>query len=900
MGAKLPTSSTQVARSSVDGAGAVVEGASTDVASSLSGDATSEGNAARLLKAGEMVGRYCVRGLLGEGGTGRVYLARDMTLGRSVALKVLRRTMSGASGGERFVEEARTIASLNHPHVVQLYDVGEHGGSLYLALEYVEGETLQQRLSREALGVDEVLRAGRAIADALAHAHGVGVFHCDLKPSNVILGRDGRLRVVDFGLARTELTSASGRLEGTPDWMAPEQGTPSRLTDRVDVWALGLIMDRLLVGRRVAEGQGGSRGEVHGVGEVSGEGAAPNGRTAPGVGRGSGDDAAPSASGGAAPSAGGVLDDDALPEEDTVPRASVLPRPAERRSIPSLIEHLIGRSLEREPGVRPTAREWFEALDRLIEGRDGGPLDEAPFRGLAAFGERHASFFFGRDREIDAFLERLRVQPVLSIVGPSGAGKSSFLHAGVVPRLRARQATTVISFRPGRDPIGALAQSVVGLGSSEAERGPSRREEVDALARDLRETPTRIAARLATIAAARQSSVLVAIDQLEELFTQGASEADAQCFLELLFACTDDPRDPVRVIFTLRDDFLGRVPWLGAVHVMRGLRGNELRQAIVGPLQRCGYRFDDEGLIGEMLAEIGAGQAADLPLLQFACRALWDGRDAKRRLLLRSTYDAMGRVAGALAHHADGVLEAAPAHERKLIPRLLLRLVKGAARLAIERSALLAGLPPEAEGALDRLLLGRLVAQRVAPDGAVSLEIAHESLLRTWGQLARWLDVSCEERRLLAELEEAARHWEARSCRLEETWPADDLLAVRRQVFKLGLELPSHAERFLAAGEQRQRTLRRRAMAWRAAAVAVGLICAVVVAVLVTTVAAVPANPTPLQEPAGRLPMDERDSRRLEGATAWSTRLGRSSLRRPSFATPAKTGTLTYPSGSGA
>jgi eukaryotic-like serine/threonine-protein kinase len=851
MGAKPPTSSTQVARSSVDGAGAAVEGAavegaagaSTDVAGSLSDDATGEGNAARLLKAGEMVGRYCVRGLLGEGGMGRVYLARDMTLGRSVALKVLRRKMPGASPVERVVEEARTVASLNHPHVVQLYDVGEHGGSLYLALEYVEGETLQQRSSREALGVDEVLRAGRAIADALAHAHGVGVFHCDLKPGNVILGRDGRLRVVDFGLARTESTSASGRLEGTPDWMAPEQWTPSRLTDRVDVWALGLIMDRLLVGRRVAEGQAGSRGEAHSAGEVPGEGVAPNRKTTP--------------------SASGVLDDDALPEEDTVPRASVLPRPAERRSIPSLIEHLIGRSLEREPGVRPTAREWFEALDRLIEGREGGPLEEAPFRGLAAFDERHASFFFGREREIDAFLERLRVQPVLPIVGPSGAGKSSFLHAGVIPRLRARQATTVISFRPGRDPIGALARSVVvaGLGSSEAERGLFRREEADALARDLREIPTRIAARLATIAAVRQSSVLVAIDQLEELFTQGASEADARCFLELLFACTDDPRDPVRVIVTLRDDFLGRVPGLGAVYVLRGLRGDELRQAIAGPPRRCGYRFDDDGLIGEMLAEIGAGRAADLPLLQFACRALWDGRDAKRRLLLRSTYDAMGGVAGALAHHADGVLEAAPPHERKLIPRLLLRLVKGTTRQAVERSALLAGLPPEAESALDRLLSARLVAQRVAPDGAVSLEIAHESLLRAWGQLARWLDESHEERRLLAELEEAAQRWETRSCRPEETWPADDLLAVRRQASKLGLELPPPVERFLAAGEQHQRALQRRAMAWRAAAVVVGLICAVVVAALVTNFLL---------------------------------------SRRPSLATLAKTGTLTSPSGSAA
>ncbi|MCU0685427.1 MAG: bifunctional serine/threonine-protein kinase/formylglycine-generating enzyme family protein [Polyangiaceae bacterium] len=752
-----------------------------------------EGMAARFLMAGDVVGRYYIRRLLGQGGMGQVYLARDMTLGRSVALKVLRRDVLGAAASERFIEEARAIASLNHPHIVQLYDVGDHDDSLYLALEYVKGETLQRRVAREELGVDDVLRIGRAIADALTHAHDVGIFHCDLKPGNIMLGHDGRLRVVDFGLARTEVTPVGARLEGTPDWMAPEQWAFDSLTDRVDVWALGLMMAHLLGGRHPFD----DANQLRRAGRAGRTGR--TGRTG---------------------------------------REWVAARRVERDDLSPIVTHLIERSLGREPGERPTARAWYEALNQLVERRTGSPLEEAPFRGLAAFDERHAPFFFGRGAEIDAFLEELRVHPVLPIIGPSGAGKSSFLHAGVIPRLRARESTTVLAFRPGRDPLTALARAILtaGLGPTEAERALVGRDDAAALAHDLRETPTLIAARLATIAAARRAPLLVAVDQLEEVFTQGASEADARCFLELLFACSDDPRDPVRVTFTLRDDFLGRVPGLRALYVMRGLCGDELRQAVVGPMGRCGYHFDDDTLVDDMLAEIGVGRPADLPLLQFACRALWDGRDPERRQLRRATYERVGGVAGALARHADGVLEAAPLAERRAIPKLLLRLVAGTTRRSVERADLLAGLPPEAASALDRLLAARLIAPRAVADSeGASLEIAHESLLRSWAQLARWLDESREERRLLVELEDATTYWERRGRRPEETWPATELLAVRGQSAKLGLELPARVEGFLTAGERYQRSRRRRALAQRTALGVAGGLALVATLGLATT-----------------------------------------------------------------
>src|SRR5262245_13937412 len=214
------------------------------------------------LVVGEQVGRYRVRRLIGEGGMGRVYLARDTTLGRSVALKIVRPECVSARDIHRFISEAQTTARFNHPHIVVLYDVGEHRGAPYLALEYLDGESLRDRAARERPSLDEVLRIARAIADALTHAHAEGVRHCDLKPSNVVLPKDGRLRVVDFGLARTDAMGAvRDGVAGTPDYMAPEQWLGRAVTDRADVWALAVMIHQLLTGEHPF-GEGDRRGAV--------------------------------------------------------------------------------------------------------------------------------------------------------------------------------------------------------------------------------------------------------------------------------------------------------------------------------------------------------------------------------------------------------------------------------------------------------------------------------------------------------------------------------------------------------------------------------------------------------------------------------------------------------------
>src|SRR6188474_965328 len=192
------------------------------------------------LSAGARLGPYELLSLVGAGGMGEVYKARDTRLDRTVAIKLLPAdVVERADRRGRFESEARAISSLNHPHVCTLFDVGEEDGRPFLVMEYLEGETLDDRLTRGALAAGEVLRYGVQIADALAHAHEAHIIHRDLKPSNVMLTSSG-VKVLDFGLARrstvaTESIATStisfetphltteGMILGTLPYMAPEQ-----------------------------------------------------------------------------------------------------------------------------------------------------------------------------------------------------------------------------------------------------------------------------------------------------------------------------------------------------------------------------------------------------------------------------------------------------------------------------------------------------------------------------------------------------------------------------------------------------------------------------------------------------------------------------------------------------
>src|SRR5881397_3895163 len=202
-----------------------------------------------------VAGHYALERELGRGGMAVVYLARDVRLDRSVAIKLLPPELAAQDKlRDRFMREARTAARLSHPHIVPIHAVDEVGGFVFYVMAYVDGETLAERvMSRGPLPPAEATRVLREVAWALAYAHAQGVVHRDVKPANILLERGtGRAMVTDFGIARLAAASgetAVGELLGTPEYMSPEQAGGDVVDGRSDLYALGAVGFFALTGR---------------------------------------------------------------------------------------------------------------------------------------------------------------------------------------------------------------------------------------------------------------------------------------------------------------------------------------------------------------------------------------------------------------------------------------------------------------------------------------------------------------------------------------------------------------------------------------------------------------------------------------------------------------------------
>jgi DNA-binding SARP family transcriptional activator/WD40 repeat protein len=398
-------------------------------------------------------------------------------------------------------------------------------------------------------------------------------------------------------------------------------------------------------------------------------------------------------------------------------------------------------------------------------------LPASPYRGLFAFREEDAPLFFGREGFAERLEEMVRTRSLVAVVGPSGSGKSSVVHAGLLARLRAEGRWRIATFRPGPRPFQALAEALLphletGLTATaqlvETHRLAAALSGGDLTLMDVVDRALRLhpdAARFALVG-----------DQFEELYTLVADGGERSRFLDVLSEAVfdqqyrDDPR--LALIPTLRADFLGRAlrhrsfadALQGADVKLGPMTRAELGRAIERPAALRGAIFEP-GLVGRILDDVG-GEPGNLPLLEFALATLWE------RLLggalTHEAYDAVGRVDGALARHADAVLERLDPDDRARVQRIFVQVVRpGEGTEDTRRLATRAELGDADWGLVRRLADARLLVTGRDPEGTETVEVVHEALIRGWERLRTWMEGDRAFRVWQERLRAAIRQWEA-------------------------------------------------------------------------------------------------------------------------------------------
>ncbi|MDX2090499.1 MAG: protein kinase [Kofleriaceae bacterium] len=700
---------------------------------------------------GDRINQYEVIKLLGEGGMGSVFLARDVRLGRRVAIKFLQTNQPELT--QRFLVEARTTALCQHDNIVVIYEVGEHNGSPYIVLEFLNGKPLTEYTQNgQKLPYTRAVEVMTSILKALDCAHQQGIVHRDLKPDNIFIQDSGNLKVLDFGIAKvmqqgSELNKASGQIRmpsplelatgtntgltrvgtimGTLKYMSPEQwGIGIEIDHLTDIWACGVLLHRMICGRH----------PLH-------------------------------------PLDGNQLVVTAMLELPMPSMAEAAPA-----DVPRELIQIVDRCLLKQKELRyQSAKELLEALAPFMPGRRTTELqiDESPYAGLSSFQENDAGKFFGRNREIAAMVTRIRDRPLMAVVGPSGVGKSSFVRAGLVPALkRSGENWETLVIRPGRKPIESLAGVISPMVATAANLADEM-DEQSKLVERLRKEPGHLGHVLRGRSRRDNRKLLLFIDQFEELFTQVADEEERKAFMASLSACADDATSPLRVVVSVRADFLDRVsedPQFLA-ELTQGLfflgapSREGLREAITQPAELAGFKYENDTIVEDMLVHLSTTPGA-LPLLQFAASQLWEARDKARRQLTMSAYNAMGGVTGALASHADRVVQELGSQKHALVRAILLRLVTPERTRAIVPLAELRELSREVgevQRLVDQMVDARLLVVQTLEGGKGStVEIVHESLVQNWPALRRWLDENQDDAELVDQLRTAARQWHAK------------------------------------------------------------------------------------------------------------------------------------------
>ncbi len=399
--------------------------------------------------------------------------------------------------------------------------------------------------------------------------------------------------------------------------------------------------------------------------------------------------------------------------------------------------------------------------------------EKSPYLGLATFTPEDSTIFYGREKEVENFLNRLRTQPLVAVVGPSGAGKSSFVQAGIIASLPKNW--KVLILRPGISPISTLSTKLLRLGIDIPDLQAKLQKDINILGNTLR-----------TFAINNNLILLLVVDQFEEILTLCPNKEEQHLYVEALSSSAKSEDDPLRVIITMRDDFLTRAKALSglkdrlsqSLEILTTPDSTQLLRILVLPARRVGYEFEDQDLATEIVEAL-TEQTSALPLLAFTAAKLWEQRDKQFKQLRRRSYEMMGGVAGALAKHAEELLEKMTQTEQLLVREAFRHLVTSEGTRAIlthQELLELLGKTSDSETVIEKLISARLLVTTEGEKGIDRIEIVHEALLSAWPRLVKWRMEDSEGSRFRDQLRQAVRQWQERNRPKGLLW-RDEVLA---------------------------------------------------------------------------------------------------------------------------